>query len=159
MKTYTELSTAVHKFCTGKEGVGSSLTQGKSRGNRGAGSNLDSSKISLISDSHRIAYLLGKELYERLKQLLIIHLGEIKNEAKAYSNEALLRFWTEKQDQYTVAAKQNNHLFKYLNQHWVKREIMEGKKDIYDVYRLHLVLWEEVVVAATHTSVADVTSQ
>lgn len=54
---------------------------------------------------------------------------------------------------------QHNHLFKFLNQHWVKREITEGKKDIYNVYKLYLVLWEEVVVAATRTSVADITSQ
>lgn len=35
---------------------------------------------------------------------------------------------------YTTAAKYINDLFRYLNRHWVKREMEEGKKDVYDVY-------------------------
>lgn len=50
-----------------------------------------------------------------------------------------IREWT----RYTTAAKYVNHLFRYLNRHWVKREIDEGKKNIYDVYTLHLVKWKE----------------
>lgn len=58
-------------------------------------------------------------------------------------------------DQYVNAARSNNHLFKYLNRTWVKREISEGKTDVYDVYTLHIVTWKEVVVAATSVDIAD----
>jgi len=42
---------------------------------------------------------------------------------------------------YTNAAQIAHHVFRYLNRHWIKRELDEGKKSIYDIYTLHLVLW------------------
>ncbi|KAF2803747.1 Cullin-domain-containing protein [Mytilinidion resinicola] len=141
MKTWMGLYTAVHNFCTVRKAVGSSPTQGCSRGNR------------------RVAHIFEKELYERLKQLLETHLQMIQNEARRYSKGALLDFYIKEQDRYITAAKQNNHLFRYLNRHWVKQEIKQGRKDIYDVYTLHLVLWKGVIDAATHAGVADAVTQ
>jgi cullin 1 len=46
-------------------------------------------------------------------------------------------------------------LFRYLNRHWVKREIDEGKKYIYDVYTLHLVQWRKVLFEQLSTKVMD----
>jgi cullin 1 len=158
-KQYMELYNAVHSLCTTQKGVDSDFTQGFSLSNRGGGLIFAPSDMSLISDNHRIAYLCGKELYERLKQLLETHLREIQNKAKQYSNEALLQFCKEERDQYTTAAKHNNHLFRFLNRHWVKQEIEKGNKYIYDVYTLHLVLWKELVVADTYTNVVDAASQ
>lgn len=48
-----------------------------------------------------------------------------------------------------------HHLFRYLNRHWVKREMDEGKKNIYDVYTLHLVQWRETMFNAVHKKVMD----
>ena len=50
-------------------------------------------------------------------------------------------------------AAYNNHLFRYLNRHWVKREMDEGKKDIYDIYTLHLVRWKEDMFGTTQNAV------
>jgi cullin 1 len=61
--------------------------------------------------------------------------------------------------QYVTAARSNDHLFKYLNRSWVKREINEGKENVYDVYTLHLAVWKEVVVAATSADIADALAQ
>jgi cullin 1 len=99
--------------------------------------------------------LLGKELYGRLKQLLETHLQRIQDEADHHPNETLLEFYMNEWDQYVTAARSNNHLFKYLNRNWVKREINEGRKDVYDVYMLHILVWKEVVVAATSADIAD----
>lgn len=46
-------------------------------------------------------------------------------------------------------------MFRYLNRHWVKREIDEGKKYIYDVYTLHLVQWRKVLFEQLSTKVMD----
>ena len=142
MKTYMASYTTIFKWCTA-----------------GGGMTSDSFHITLISDDRRIARLLEEELYKRLKKFLEIYLQEIQEKAKQYSNEALLQFYIEEWDRYRTAAPKNNHLFRILNRRWVARQIDEGNKDVYEVYTLHLVLWREVVLAATHDSVGDAVLQ
>jgi len=89
------------------------------------------------------AHLLGEDLYRNLKNYLKAHLATIYEQSQSHSDEALLSFYIREWNRYTTAAKYINHLFRYLNRHWVKREVDEGKKDIYDVYTLHLVQWRE----------------
>jgi cullin 1 len=67
----------------------------------------------------------------------------------------LLSFYIREWDRYTTAAKYINHLFRYLNRHWVKREMDEGKKNIYDVYTLHLVQWRLTLFSEVHEKVMD----
>lgn len=76
-------------------------------------------------------------------------------ESKSHTDEALLTFYIREWDRYTTAAKYINHLFRYLNRHWVKREIDEGKKNIYDVYTLHLVRWRLTLFAEVHDKVME----
>jgi len=61
---------------------------------------------------------------------------------KGYTDDALLAYYIREWKRYTTAAQYNNHVFRYLNRHWVKREMDEGKKNIYDIYTLHLVRWK-----------------
>ena len=70
-------------------------------------------------------------------------------------DEALLSFYIREWERYTTAAMFTHHLFRYLNRHWVKREIDEGKKDIYDVYTLHLVQWREEFFMKAHDNIMD----
>lgn len=77
------------------------------------------------------------------------------DQSKAHTDEALLSFYIKEWGRYTVAAKYIHHLFRYLNRHWVKREIDEGKKNIYDVYTLHLVQWRRVLFEQVSTKVMD----
>ena len=102
-----------------------------------------------------LAHLLGEDLYNNLKTYLKSHLAEIFEKSKSHSDEALLSFYIREWDRYTTAAKYTNHLFRYLNRHWVKRENDEGKKDIYDVYTLHLVEWKDELFTKVHHSVMD----
>jgi cullin 1 len=94
-------------------------------------------------------------LYGRLKQLLEVHLQGIQDKADQHQNETLLGFYKKEWGQYVTAARSNNHMFKFLNRTWVKREISEGKEDVHDVYMLHVLVWKEVVVAATSADIAD----
>ncbi|KAL9025721.1 MAG: hypothetical protein Q9196_005501 [Gyalolechia fulgens] len=127
MGTYMGIYTAVHNFCTSQKAVGT--------GHGGI----------IGTQSHRGAHLLGEDLYKNLRDYLTAHLKEILEQSKMHEDEALLSFYIREWDRYTTAATYTHHLFRYLNRHWVKREIDEGKKDIYDVYTLHLVQWREVL--------------
>lgn len=73
------------------------------------------------------------------------HLEQLVEESNSHQDEALLAFYIKQWNRYTIAAKYIHHLFRYLNRHWVKREMDEGKKHIYDVYTLHLVQWRSVL--------------
>lgn len=88
-----------------------------------------------------------------LKTYLSKHLAEIHEKSISHVDEALLAYYIREWDRYTTAAKYINHLFRYLNRHWVKREIDEGKKDIYDVYTLHLVQWREELFSRVNVNV------
>ncbi|KAF2101817.1 cullin [Rhizodiscina lignyota] len=134
MKTYMGLYTAIHNFCTAQKAVGTGQFSPHNRGG---------------------AHLLGEDLYNHLILYLQKHLGGVHAESKKHNDEALLSFYIKEWDRYTMAASYNNHLFRYLNRHWVKREMDEGKKHIYDIYTLHLVRWKEDMFLATQKSVMD----
>lgn len=94
-------------------------------------------------------------MYNKLIDYLKQHLEGLVNQSKAHTDEALLTFYIKEWGRYTVAAKYIHHLFRYLNRHWVKREIDEGKKNIYDVYTLHLVQWRRVLFEQVSSKVMD----
>lgn len=125
MKTYMGVYTSVHNFCTSQKAAATTHQTGG------------------LTQNHRGAHLLGEELYTLLGQYLSDHLKEVVKKSESHSDEALLAFYIREWKRYTDAAKFNNHLFKYLNRHWVKREMDEGKKNVYDVYTLHLVKWKD----------------
>ncbi|KAH9897238.1 Cullin [Xylariomycetidae sp. FL2044] len=122
MATYMGIYTAVHNFCTSQKAVGLGNATG-------------------LGQAHRGAHLLGEDLYKKLKEYLNSHLNELYEESKAHTDEGLLTFYIREWNRYTMAAKYIHHLFRYLNRHWVKREMDEGKKNTYDVYTLHLYQW------------------
>lgn len=113
--------------------------------------------ITFVANSANpaIAHLLGEELYNKLIDYLKQHLDDLVTQSKAHTDEALLAFYIKEWGRYTVAAKYIHHLFRYLNRHWVKREIDEGKKNIYDVYTLHLVQWRKELFEKVSTKVMD----
>lgn len=96
---------------------------------------------------------MGEDLYRNLKRYLQKHLLDVHDKSQSHTDEALLSYYIREWDRYTTAAKYINHLFRYLNRHWVKREMDEGKKDVYDVYTLHLVQWREELFSKVHQNV------
>jgi cullin 1 len=133
MKTYMSLYTAVHDFCTSARYVlGSSFHAANNRGG---------------------AFLLGEDLYVHLVEYLRCHLLAVQARAKECTDETLLIFYITEWSRYTAAAQYNNSIFRFLNRHWIRREMDEGKKNIYDVYTLHLVRWKEDVFVSTQESV------
>lgn len=99
------------------------------------------------------AHLLGEELYKLLGEYLSRHLDVVYKESESHADEALLGFYIREWSRYTIGATYVNHLFRYLNRHWVKREIDEGKKNVFDVYTLHLVKWKDDFFSKVHEKV------
>ncbi|KND03333.1 uncharacterized protein SPPG_02377 [Spizellomyces punctatus DAOM BR117] len=124
--TWMDLYTLIYNYCT------------SSRMNTG----LNNEPIG-GSSSNRGANLMGADLYINLKAYLKQHLDALKTEADQQMDEDLLTFYTREWKRYTTATMYIHHIFRYLNRHWVKREIDEGHKTIYDVYTLTLVTWRD----------------
>ncbi|KAI9894115.1 MAG: hypothetical protein M1814_004886 [Vezdaea aestivalis] len=135
--SYMGIYSAVHNFCTAQKAISSPHLGGA------------------VGQAHRGAHLLGEELYEHLIQYLKEHLKDVHADSKPHSDENLLTFYIKEWQRYTTGAKFINHLFRYLNRHWVKREMDEGKKTIYDVYTLHLVRWKEDLFKGLQKSVME----
>ncbi|TKA30082.1 hypothetical protein B0A50_02801 [Salinomyces thailandicus] len=133
LRTYMSLYTSIHNFCTAQKAVGQTN----------------------LTSNHRGAHLLGEELYHRLNEYLKRHLQGVHAEMVKHSDEALLTYYIQQWKRYTTAGSYNNHLFRYLNRHWVKREMDEGKKDVFDIYTLHLVRWKEDMFGSTQNAVMD----
>ncbi|THX02615.1 Cullin-domain-containing protein [Aureobasidium pullulans] len=153
LKTYMSLYTAIHNFCTAQKAVGQ--TTNLNATHRGGQSSHPAPSIPSSTLTYDPAHLLGEDLYKRLNDYLKSHLASVHAEMVKHSDEALLSFYIKEWNRYTTAGTYNNHLFRYLNRHWVKREIDEGKKDIYDIYTLHLVRWKEDMFGTTQNAVMD----
>ncbi|KAI8820745.1 Cullin [Fimicolochytrium jonesii] len=95
------------------------------------------------STANRGANLMGAELYNHLKTYLQNHLDQLRKNTEQQMDEDLLACYTREWKRYTTATTYVHHIFAYLNRHWVKRELDEGRKTVYDVYTLTLVNWRD----------------
>mmetsp|Transcript_12104 Transcript_12104/g.16723 ORF Transcript_12104/g.16723 Transcript_12104/m.16723 type:complete len:764 (+) Transcript_12104:138-2429(+) len=94
------------------------------------------------------ANFVGEELYNKLKEFLIKHMKTLLKAAEARMDEGLLHYYNNEWARYTTAMKYINHIFQYLNRHWIKREADEGKKEVYEIYILALVIWRDYFFTA-----------
>lgn len=119
MQTYMGFYTGVHDFCTTY-----SLRDPANRSSsRGGG-------------------LSGGLFYQQMSDHIDMHVTAIREASQDKSSEVLLEFLVNQWKKYEVAARLINHLSRYLNRHFVKRQLDEGGKGFYDVYTLHMVQWK-----------------
>jgi len=89
------------------------------------------------------ANFVGEELYNRLCDFLKKHMTLLSKEAEQKQDDALLTYYTKEWERFTTAMRYINHIFEYLNRHWIKRESDDGKKEVFDVETLALVIWKD----------------
>ena len=135
LRTYMRLYTLIHNFCTTSKN-----TETKTRGHRGT-------------------HLGGEELYLWLDGYIKRHLHELHTEMISQPDNTLTTFYLEQWRCYRAAAAYNAHLFRFLNRHWVKREVDEGKHAIHDIYPLHLIRWKEEILENEQSPVKTMLQQ
>lgn len=79
------------------------------------------------------ATLGGSDLYSHLIRYFQKHLEVIRKDSENFMDVSLLEYYTKQWVKFTQASTYVHHLFTYLNRHWVKREIDEGRKTVHDV--------------------------
>jgi hypothetical protein len=72
------------------------------------------------------ANLMGAELYNNLQQYLKRHLMLVKEKGSGLIDDPLLHYYVQEWQRYNIASTYIHHVFRYLNRHWVRREIDEG---------------------------------
>jgi cullin 1 len=89
------------------------------------------------------AKFAGEELYLRLRSFLQRHLKTLCQAAETRRDDSLLNFYKKEWDRYIISMRVIDKIFQYLNRHWIKREIDDGKSEVFEVYTLSLVLWKQ----------------
>ncbi|KAI9593415.1 Cullin [Syncephalis fuscata] len=132
---YMEIYTTIYNHCTSPSSSGGGVMTGMS-GNNGA-------------------QLVGAGLYKKLTGYFESHLSALRRQSEALTDVALLRYYTAQWQRYTTASEYMNHLFRYLNRHWVRREMDEGRRAVYGVHILSLVMWRNHLFVHVHRAVMD----
>ncbi|GAM20622.1 hypothetical protein SAMD00019534_037970 [Acytostelium subglobosum LB1] len=97
------------------------------------------------------ANYVGEELYSNLNHFLKGHMKDLLKVAETKMDESLLNYYYSEWDRYTCAMKYINNIFQYLNRYWIKREIDDGKKEVYEVLVLSLVIWRDCLFGPLKT--------
>mmetsp|Transcript_1822 Transcript_1822/g.4144 ORF Transcript_1822/g.4144 Transcript_1822/m.4144 type:complete len:766 (-) Transcript_1822:24-2321(-) len=89
------------------------------------------------------ANFIGESLYFKLKSFLQDRMRSLLKGAEKKLDDGLLQYYWSEWSRFTQAMGIISHIFDYLNRHWIKRESEDGKKEVYRIYQLSLVVWRE----------------
>ncbi|PRT53872.1 Cullin-1 [Wickerhamiella sorbophila] len=138
---YMNMYTAIHNCC-----VATSQTPAP-RSSAALGSSARTSQ----------SQLLGGDIYQRLKDYLIHHLEHLRRDAEHLVGIDLIQYYNQCWLRYTMGAKYLDHIFSYINRHWVKHERDEGGRQsgVYEVSVLCLVLWRDYLFTSLSQALVE----
>ncbi|KAI6173378.1 CULLIN-2 domain-containing protein [Aphelenchoides besseyi] len=135
---YMGLYTGVFNFCTRQCQEDSYLKgNGFPQGRYGAGNQMHSNSSG--------ADFIGADLYSRLREFITVYVANVAKQLVGLHGEDLLEKYKEVWTRFQFSSTVANGIFAYLNRHWIKREIDEGKSDVYEIYNLAILVWNEVL--------------
>ena len=130
-KQYMELYSHVYNFCT------KSHLEEVTPLNR----NRRTNNLSAATPSG--AEFVGEDLYKKLVTFLEDYVNQLREGCQSYRGTDLLEHYNKVWESFRFSSTAVNGIFSYLNRHWIKRELDEGKTGIYEVYNLAVRCWQE----------------
>jgi cullin 1 len=101
------------------------------------------------------ATFIGEELYLRTNDFLKKHIKGLLKTAESRAEDSLLNYYKKEWDRFTTAMNYINHIFSYLNRYWIKRESDDGKKEVFEIYTLSLVIWGQYLFKPLKTRLTN----
>ncbi|KAJ3359163.1 hypothetical protein GGF32_009611 [Allomyces javanicus] len=89
------------------------------------------------------ANVYGSDLYFHLRDLVHEHLNVLTKQAAGLIDIDLLAFYMREWNKFSQTAKFLDHLFSYINRHWVKRAVDDHRSGVYRIHTMVLVTWKQ----------------
>lgn len=139
---YMKMYTAIHNFCVAVAHTApETVISGRSRAPAG-----DQPQLQ------------GGALYHRLQSYLQEHLVALRDEASQLDGQDLISYYEKRWNRYSVGVKYLDHIFSYLNRHWVKHVRDEGpsrNRNVHEVNTLCLILWRDYLFKPLKDSIVN----
>lgn len=103
----------------------------------------------------------GEHTYRDLADILRSHCKTLRikimqhNAGAADKDVTILQRYAREFKRYCALAKFVAHLFAFVDRHWVKRCVDEGKPVVYDIRDLHMRIWKDEVAIGVPRSDQD----
>ena len=103
------------------------------------------SSLGILRDTNG-THRFGSILYDNTRSLIQTYLRNIgENIPHPQSDDELLAVVANESDLFSGRSKFVHHLMRYLNRHWIKREVDEGKR-VYDIFQLQDLEFKTVFI-------------
>ncbi|GMM51941.1 cullin [Starmerella bacillaris] len=96
----------------------------------------------------------GAELYRRLQSFLDEFLKKLLSEAPTSADDSIVEYYNDRWTRYVSSAKFLDHIFSYLNRHWVRQERDDNAKGkvVCEINTLCLLHWRTVFFNEVHAN-------